>query len=196
MFARPQRIFAHVCFGKKNKGFQNSKNVSDKGQRSMVTGVAYNDDSEGAISFVVSEYEGQPDAPNLVFIEGGRMIMGSAEEDVTNAHDNIERTVSIQSFFMDQTEIANIHWLEYMAFYLSGENDDRIPPLYQEIGADVFKSQIIYPDTTVWASELAFNDSYVANYLRYPGFRFFPVVGVSWVQARDFCYWRTIGSQP
>ncbi|WP_035727988.1 gliding motility lipoprotein GldJ [Eisenibacter elegans] len=180
------------CFGKKNKGFQNSKNVSNKGQRSMVTGVKYNDDSEGAISFVVADYQGQPDAPNLVFIEGGRMIMGSAEEDITNAHDNIERTVSIQSFFMDQTEIANIHWLEYMAFYLSGENDDRIPPLYQEIGADVFKSQIIYPDTTVWASELAFNDSYVANYLRYPGFRFFPVVGVSWVQARDFCYWRTM----
>ncbi|MDX1903130.1 MAG: SUMF1/EgtB/PvdO family nonheme iron enzyme, partial [Thermonemataceae bacterium] len=47
------------------------------------------------------------------------------------------------------------------------------------------------PDTTVWARETAFNDSYVANYLRYPGFRFFPVVGVSWVQAQEFCKWRT-----
>jgi gliding motility-associated lipoprotein GldJ len=32
----------------------------------------------------------------------------------------------------------------------------------------------------------------VANYLRYPGFRFFPVVGVSWTQAKEFCKWRTM----
>ena len=28
--------------------------------------------------------------------------------------------------------------------------------------------------------------------MRYPGFRFFPVVGISWVQAKDFCRWRTM----
>jgi gliding motility-associated lipoprotein GldJ len=56
---------------------------------------------------------------------------------------------------------------------------------------EYFLVQILRPDTTVWARETAFNDSYVSNYLRYPGFRFFPVVGVSWVQAQEFCKWRT-----
>ncbi len=186
-------VFMTSCgiFGKRDKGFQNSTNVSGKGQRSMVTGVEYNSDAEGTNSLVVNEYMGQPDAPNLVFIEGGRFIMGSSEEDILNVRDNKERTASIQSFFMDQTEVANIHWLEYMAYYSKPENEEKIPIYYKE-GADEFRKKRILPDTSVWASELAFNDSYVENYLRYPGFRFFPVVGVSWLQAKDFCYWRTM----
>lgn len=180
------------CFFKKKGEQQNSINVSDKGQRSMVTGVKYNDEDAAAegLSMIVNEYEGQPDAPNLVFIEGGRMVMGSSEEDILYTRDNVERTVSIQSFFMDQTEIANIHWLEYMAFYENDANSDRLPENYSDL--ETYRQQVLLPDTTVWASELAYNDSYVANYLRYPGFRFFPVVGVSWVQAKDFCRWRTM----
>jgi gliding motility-associated lipoprotein GldJ len=54
---------------------------------------------------------------------------------------------------------------------------------------DFYESAL--PDTTVWARELAFNDPYVDHYLRYPGFRYFPVVGVSWLQATDYCSWRT-----
>ncbi|TAF66269.1 MAG: gliding motility lipoprotein GldJ [Cytophagales bacterium] len=172
------------------KGFQNSQNVSAKGQRSMVTGRLYNDEENPEASLVVNEYFGQPDGPNLVFIEGGRFTLGSQEEDIVSSRDNVERTASIQSFFMDQTEVANIHWLEYMAYYSAG-NDDKIPPAYAG-QADVFRKEGLLPDTTVWASDLAYNDSYVANYLRYPGFRFYPVVGVSWVQAKDFCWWRTM----
>jgi formylglycine-generating enzyme required for sulfatase activity len=49
-----------------------------------------------------------------VFIEGGRFTMGALEEDVINTRDNLERTVSVQSFYMDETEIANVHYLEYL----------------------------------------------------------------------------------
>ena len=42
--------------------------------------------------------------------------MGSFEEDVMSYRDNIERTVSVASFYMDETEIANVHWLEYMHY--------------------------------------------------------------------------------
>jgi formylglycine-generating enzyme len=47
------------------------------------------------------------------------------------------------------------------------------------------------PDTTVWAKDMSFNDSYVTQYLRYPAFRYYPVVGVSWVQASDYAIWRS-----
>jgi gliding motility-associated lipoprotein GldJ len=149
--------------------------AQNPGQNSTATGLAYNNEDEGG--FMVKPYEGQPEAPNTVFIEGGRAVMGSFEEDVMSYRDNIERTVSVASFFMDESEIANIHWLEYL-HYLAKDSSQEA---YQEA----------LPDTTVWIGKLAFNDPYVDHYLRYPGFRYFPVVGVSWTQASAYAIWRT-----
>ena len=50
------------------------------GNLSVATGIAYNEDS----SFQVRDFEGQPPAPNTVFIEGGRAVLGSFEEDLLN----------------------------------------------------------------------------------------------------------------
>ncbi|HNP94407.1 MAG TPA: SUMF1/EgtB/PvdO family nonheme iron enzyme, partial [Cyclobacteriaceae bacterium] len=97
--------------------------ATNPGQLSTATGLAYNDEDAGG--FEVSPFEGQPDAPNTVFIEGGRAIMGSFEEDVMSYRDNIERTVSVASFYMDETEIANIHWLEYL-HYLAKDSTQEV----------------------------------------------------------------------
>jgi sulfatase modifying factor 1 len=43
----------------------------------------------------------------------------------------------------------------------------------------------------VWRRRLAYNEPYVDYYLRHPSYRDYPVVGVSWKQATDFCSWRT-----
>jgi hypothetical protein len=75
--------------------------AQNPGQLSTATGLAYNDEDAGG--FMVNPYEGQPDAPNMIFIEGGRAVMGSFEEDVMSYRDNIERTVSVASFFMYET---------------------------------------------------------------------------------------------
>ncbi|MEQ8924505.1 MAG: SUMF1/EgtB/PvdO family nonheme iron enzyme, partial [Fulvivirga sp.] len=149
---------------------------SHPGALSTATGLAYNDEDNNG--FEVKPYAGQPEGPNLVFIEGGRSIVGSFEEDILNRRDNIERTVSVASFYMDETEIANIHWLEYL-HYLNVSDSSR----------EVYIAAL--PDTTVWEARLAYNDPYVDHYLRYPGFRYFPVVGVSWVQANNYGDWRT-----
>jgi gliding motility-associated lipoprotein GldJ len=53
----------------------------------------------------------------------------------------------------------------------------------------VYKNAL--PDTLCWRSPLAFNEKYVDYYLRHPAYRDYPVVGVSWLQANDFCKWRT-----
>ena len=151
--------------------------AENPGEFSTATGLRYNDDEKP--SFQVTAFEGQPDAPNMRFIEGGRAVMGSFEEDVMSSRDNVERTISVASFYMDETEIANIHWLEYLDYL---ERDSAQNPAVLEAAL---------PDTTVWVGKLAFNDPYVAHYLRYPGFRYFPVVGVSWKQANAYAKWRT-----
>ncbi|PIP54592.1 MAG: gliding motility-associated lipoprotein [Bacteroidetes bacterium CG23_combo_of_CG06-09_8_20_14_all_32_9] len=50
----------------------------------------------------------------------------------------------------------------------------------------------IYPDTLCWISDFtySFNEP-MANYFWHPAYDHYPVVGVSWRQARAFCVWRT-----
>jgi hypothetical protein len=150
------------------------------GRKSTATGIGYNKktskgkEPEG---LQVKDFKGQPAGPNLVFIEGGRFTMGTVEEDMTFSRDNLERTVTVSSFYMDETEITNLNWLEY----LQAVQKDSSQEFYETA----------LPDTTVWLSKLSFNDTFTEQYLRYPGFRMYPVVGVSWVQASDYCKWRT-----
>ena len=43
----------------------------------------------------------------------------------------------------------------------------------------------------VWRSPLGYNEPYVQYYFRYPSYNDYPVVGVTWLQANDYCSWRT-----
>jgi len=147
--------------------------AENPGYASSATGLEFNEEG----GFQVNDYYGQPDGPNLVFIEGGRTVMGSFEEDVVYSRDNIERAVTVASFYMDETEVSNINWLEY-EFYIKQDSDEYY-----------WKNNL--PDTLVWSKDLAYNDPYVTSYYRYPGFRYFPVVGINWRQAINYCKWRT-----
>ena len=147
---------------------------SRPGKKSTTTGLEYNSETGG---FQVGEYSDQADGPNLIFIEGGRTVLGSFEEDIVNSRDNLERTVTVASFYIDETEVANIHWQEYEYFIKLDS-----PEYY-------WKNNL--PDTTVWAKQLSYNDPYVNAYYRHAGFRYFPVVGVNWRQAVNYAQWRT-----
>ena len=161
-------------FGNSNPSARNPGSTSTTTNLEYFSDAFAEEDEEG---FVVADFGGQTPGPNQVFVQGGRAVLGTYEEDVFFTHDNVERTVTVQSFYLDQTEIANIHWLEYL-FYI------------QKDSSEAFYLSAL-PDTTVWEKELAYNTPYVSNYLRYPGFRYYPVVGVSWNQAVDYCRWRT-----
>jgi formylglycine-generating enzyme len=51
----------------------------------------------------------------------------------------------------------------------------------------------VYPDTLVWLSDFSYsaNEPMVEGYYSHPAYRNYPVVGVTWRQARAFNVWRT-----
>ena len=51
----------------------------------------------------------------------------------------------------------------------------------------------VYPDTLVWLYDYSysFNEPLTQKYFYHPAYDHYPVVGVSWKQAKAFCVWRT-----
>jgi gliding motility-associated lipoprotein GldJ len=146
-------------------------------EASSSTGWNYNDPKTGGYQKV--PFVDQETGPGLILVEGGTFTMGRSEQDVMYDWNNRPTRVTVSSFYMDQTEVTNFHWLEYM--YWIGRAYESYPMV----------SKNALPDTLCWRSPLAFMEKYVDYYLRHPAYRDYPVVGVSWLQANDFCKWRT-----
>jgi len=146
-------------------------------ERSGATGWAYNDPKNGGFEKV--PFVDQETGPGLVLIEGGSFTMGRVEDDVTFDWNNVPRTVTVSSFYMDETEVTNHNWTEYL-YWLKRIYGDSYPEIYSNA----------LPDTLVWRSKVAYNEPYVEYYLRHPAYADYPVVGVNWLQANDFCAWR------
>ncbi len=149
-----------------------------KKERSATTGWKYNDTKWGG--FEKLDYEGQITGPNLVLIEGGTFTMGVTEQDVTYDWNNIPRRVTVSSFYMDETEVSNLDYREYLYWV------DRV---FGESYPEVYLNAL--PDTLVWREELSFNEPMVETYFRFPSYDDYPVVGVTWLQANEYCKWRT-----
>lgn len=147
-------------------------------ESSGTTGWSYNDPRNGGFQKI--PYLEQETGPGLVLVEGGRFTMGRVEQEVHYDWDNIPRTVTVSSFYMDETEVTNFAYLEYL-YWLSRVYSADYPEVYQKA----------LPDTLVWRSKLGYNEPYVEYYLRHPAYRDYPVVGVNWLQANDYCAWRT-----
>ncbi len=152
--------------------------TSCKEAKSPVTGWEYNNPDYGGFQSPV-EYAGQDAGPGLVLIEGGTFSMGRTEQDVLYDWNNVERRVTVSSFYMDETEVSNIDYREYLYW---------IRRVFVDF-PDVYKKAL--PDTLVWRERLAYNEPYLEYYFRHPAYKDYPVVGISWLQANDFCAWRT-----
>jgi formylglycine-generating enzyme len=147
------------------------------GGASRTTGWEYNSEETGNIPYE-SGYK-QEAGPGLVFIQGGTFTMGRVEQDVMYRWDNAPRRITVASFYMDETEVSNQDYREYVHWL------NRVYP------GNKPKINSSLPDTTVWRSQLAYNEPYVENYFRHPAYSDYPVVGVSWEQANAYCAWRT-----
>lgn len=148
--------------------------------KSNTTGWKYNEAKNGGFS-VNTDYDGQETGPGLVFVEGGTFTMGRVEEDVYKDWDNIPRQVTVNSFYIDENEVTNTDYREYLYWIRRVFDIDYYP--------EILTSAL--PDTLVWRDQLSYNEQMVENYFRHPAYNFYPVVGVSWIQAMKYCSWRT-----
>jgi len=147
-------------------------------ERSGATGWNYNNTNNGG--FEKPTFFEQQTGPGLILVEGGTYTMGQVEDDLMGSWDNAPRRVTVSSFYMDETEVTNLFWLEYLTW---------LERVYGSSFPEIVERAL--PDTLAWREKLAYNEPLVKYYLRHPAYRDYPVVGISWRQANDFCKWRT-----
>lgn len=212
------------------------------------------------------------DPPGMVFVPMGSFTMGPSDQDIAYSHTAISQTISLPAFYMDETEITNnqyrqfVHWVRdsiaRRLLFDSGlddygdDMDDFGMPLDEprlnwrprirwdgeeerDILADMYlpeherffrRREIdsrklvynyhiidlrraarpeevntsrsdfvvsyqtpVYPDTLVWIRDFSYsyNEPMTQRYFWHPTYDHYPVVGVTWSQARAFTVWRT-----
>ncbi|MBC32156.1 MAG: gliding motility lipoprotein GldJ [Muricauda sp.] len=161
--------------GCKNSSLSSSKNIS------RATGWKINA-KEGGFQYN-SDFKEQETPPGTVFIEGGTFTKGRVQDDVMHDWNNTPTQQHVQSFYMDETEVTNKMYMEYLDYLKKVYPPEN--PRYENI----YKGAL--PDTLVWRNRLGFNETMTNNYLRHPAYAEYPVVGVNWVQATQFAEWRT-----
>ena len=112
-------------------------------ERSGSTGWAYNFLKAGG--FERTPYFEQETGPGLIFVEGGTFTMGQVDDDLNYAWDNIPRRTSVSSFNMDETEVTNQFWLEYVAW---------LQRIYGSSYPEIVERAL--PDTAAWRNKLAY----------------------------------------
>ena len=156
------------------------KGGSDKNS-SRATGWKINA-KEGGFQYNTN-FKEQETPPGTVFVEGGTFTMGKVQDDVMHDWNNTPNQQHVQSFYMDETEVTNLMYLEYLDWI------KRVFPPEEEQFRNIYNGVI--PDTLVWRNRLGYNEVMTNNYLRHPAYREYPVVGVSWIQATEYANWRS-----
>lgn len=156
----------------KTRDYKNSSRATGWKMNAKEGGFQYNPESKE-----------QETGPGLVFVEGGTFTMGRVQDDPMHDWNNSPNQQHVQSFYMDETEVTNLMYLEYLDWL------KKVFPPSDENYRRIYEGAV--PDTLVWRNRLGFNEVMTNNYLRHPAYADYPVVGVSWIQAVEFSNWRT-----
>ncbi len=84
-----------------------------------------------------------------------------------------------ESLFFDKCEITNINWREFTSWQK------------RFFGKESMEYKNALPDTLVWKLENQYNEPLANLYFWHPAYRNYPIVGVSYEQAKTYCKWRS-----
>jgi len=155
---------------------------SARDNKSSLTGWNFNDPKYGSYIKGTS-FQGQKVPDGMVSIEGGSFTMGQVQDDVMFDWNTTPQQMHVRSFYLDETEVTNSEYLLFLQV-----TKDVFPP-EEEKYKNIYNS--LLPDTLVWRSSLGNTELLSESYLRHPAYSDYPVVGVSWIQAVQYCKWRT-----
>ncbi|MEO0895272.1 MAG: SUMF1/EgtB/PvdO family nonheme iron enzyme [Bacteroidota bacterium] len=129
----------------------------------------------------------------MVYIPPGSFHMGQNDQDVPYSQISHNRQITISGFFMDETEITNNEYRQFLYGPTDNESERSSFGDGMAQSIDGPYADVIIPDTNVWLRDFAYsyNDPLNENYFWHPAFDDYPVVGVNWYAAQKFCEWRT-----
>lgn len=124
----------------------------------------------------------------LKFVEGGTFVMGSVnlevgqripKKDSTYFPPLNARKVTVSDFWLAEKEVTNKQWRTFYEAKVA------------ELGAE--KAKPYMPDTAVWQKDFpySYHEPMARYYFANPAFDDYPVVGVTWLQAQEYCQWLT-----
>ena len=100
-------IFSLIFIISCNKNsYKSGKNIS------QATGWKINS-SDGGFK-LNSKYKGQINAPGMIFIQGGTFVKGNTKDNVMHDWNNTPTQQYVRSFFLDETEVTNAMYVEYL----------------------------------------------------------------------------------
>ncbi len=149
--------------------------------KSSLTGWNFNDPNYG--NYVKGDFKDGTTPPGMVHIEGGTFTMGLVQDDVMFDWNTTPKQMHVRSFYMDEAEVTNSEYSLFMQY-----TKDVFPPSDPQF-KHIYPS--VLPDTLVWRKGLGNTNLLSESYLRHPAYSDYPVVGVTWIQANQYCKWRT-----
>lgn len=114
---------------------------------------------------------------NMKYIPSKTFVRGGTSDDDAQPATKLEK-IKIDSFYLFAFEISNGMYRYYLAQLekSNGKSTQYLAAL---------------PDTLVWRKKISYNEPYVDYYFRHPAYADYPVVGINYEQAIQFCTWLT-----
>ncbi|WP_291104838.1 MULTISPECIES: gliding motility lipoprotein GldK [unclassified Flavobacterium] len=101
-----------------------------------------------------------PEKPyGMTLIPGGSFIMGKSDDDVANVGDATTKTVTVRSFYMDETEITNSEYRQFVEWVKDSTMRVRLAILADESGIKKGDAKGGKGKNTGSIADFAFNDS-------------------------------------